>query len=320
MHESYAHRWKGVKRKMKKAKRVLNTESTAGNGPSKSGQIAEHVQALVTKFRTRAGLADAVGKSESRISEWLTGKRQPTPGDLIVLGKLAQERRLKEPLFFWESAGLDAQSIIDASDMVTVDRIRPAHERGDIIFSPRYRLTMQGSEPAGSGVPLPGEFVRDAAHTVCVVIDEKSTAVVDSPKGLLILDTSCKGTRELASILQRVVVLRLTHGDMLLHGEREGIYVGRLEQFGGMISPMRPDDARLEIGLFSLTQTAWALDGIAHYDESGALKGLPPGDTPERRKRLFEFEERAIPRIRTLDGIGILGEVIGRLSGHIKGK
>jgi hypothetical protein len=266
-------------------------------------------------------LAAAIGVSESRIYEYMAGKRQPTPEGWLALGKLALEYKLADPFFFWALAGVDTETLRLMADRVQERRYEFT---GPTVPIPRFRETVQGREEAGPPIPLPAEFIPNPNSTVCLVVDYKATAVVDSPRAVFILDESEADAENLLLFWDQVIFIR--HKPKNEEGLQAppGIYMGRIKllllntptarmTFSGMVrltlvfgqsapSPLRlayfeypfPADLAADLAGIDLD-----LDELAHDPRVSTACG--------------EARQRARSEVRLDPDWHILGRVLGRL-------
>jgi hypothetical protein len=281
----------------------------------KRSEFGRHLVALIDKVGTHAKLADSLGVSDSRIPEWIAGKRLPPADAMIALGRLALEHALPDPFFFWAQAGVDAQVLQSMADKVLEERYRFAGETIPVL---RFRDTKKGREDAGAPVPLPAEFVPNPRTTICLSVDEMSSGVVDAPGGLYILDISIAGTTDVRSLHRQVVLVRYTPefpGDVW----PEGIYAGRLML--NHVSRMRqsPDEGRVSVTLHMLTERrGFEIFHLGSYGDPKALRGVAWEDHKEYERRLEEIWGQVESKFPLRAGVCVLGRVIGRLTGHKK--
>lgn len=146
---------------MKGKKRTKIRPTPATKKAPVNAETVARVKELLDMFGRRVRLAAAVDQNESRISEWLSGKRAPTPGDWIRLGKLALEYGLAEPFFFWEQAGIDSQTVMLMAGKIVKGQYELV---GNTVPVRRFRFTEQGREEAGPPIPLPAEFIPNPLH------------------------------------------------------------------------------------------------------------------------------------------------------------
>ncbi len=285
--------------------------------PKRNSQFIKHLDAVLGEMKP-AELARKLQVSDSRIPEWMAGKRLPSPDTLIKLGKLALEYKVPDPFFFWALAGHDAQTLRSMATNVVEDWYRAA---GETVAIPRFRETKDGREEAGPPVSLPAEFVPNRLATICLLVDDKSTGITHAPNGLFILDTSVEGAEDLSHLWERVVMVRDdTH--FTSRGNRlHEVLVGRLhmqERWGGALDP---DSISIIGKLKGLTETEPIFEELGAYVEPEGMKGIAYGDDFRGRiLRMVEVRERAAGKFRLREGVRILGKVIGRLSGAVKGK
>jgi len=268
------------------------------------------IKEVLAKVGKRVELAARLGVSESRISEFIAHKRLPTPEAWIKLGKLALDHALPDPFFFWAQAGIDRQTLESMADKAIEERLALA---GKTFPISRFRETETGREEAGPPVPLPVEFVPSPRTTICLYVDEKSFSVVDAPRGLIILDTRILGTEDVRGLDGQVVMLRYDAKSPDVPF-RTGLYAGRvrveLMQHGG-----RRDWMQISVKLLSLAPwtPSWITLGL--YADPQGLRGIPYEDSGRRSKRLNEILQCVGAKFPLVEGVHILGSVIGRLSG-----
>lgn len=141
----------------------------------KKSEIADQINALMTaKCLRQAGLAHEIGVSPSRISEWLAGKRAPSPEAYCRMAKLAA---YPESLWFWGRAGIDQQAMLSTAETILKERRAPVIE-GETFRVRRVRKTPHGLEEAGPPLPMPVQAIPHPLSTLCFVL-EKEEVVVD---------------------------------------------------------------------------------------------------------------------------------------------
>ena len=302
----------GVKQKMKAPKQ--NRRATNADPPSPTP--IDRIKEVLAKIGRPVQLAAAIGVSESRIYEYTAGKRQPTPEGWLALGKLALNYGLPDPFFFWARAGVDRQSLESMANKIIEGRSGPL-VKGEIIRVPRFRYTERGREEAGAPVPFAAEFVPDPANMICVIADEKSTALLDCPRGAILLDTSCEGTETLQALWNHVVLVERIPGKHIVTTvRRPGIYAGRLHLEGTGL-PTITGSAGMELLLTSLIEDRWTRTEVGRYDEPKGMEGVSLDDYEAAGKRWMEVRARAISAARLYPGFRVIGEIKGRISGRI---
>jgi hypothetical protein len=245
----------------------------------------------------------------------MAGKRKPTPEGWIMLGKLALEYGLADPFYFWAQAGVDRQALESMANKIIEGRSAPMTE-GETVRFPEFRETLQGREEAGPLIALSARFVPRPLSTIGLSVDEKATAVVNSPKGVFLVDTSIEGTDDLSALWGCVIVLRFPGTAYL----PEGVYIGRLFLIDEAYNPRQPDAARSVGRLAPLGHGEEIVEYLylGEHLELDGMKGVPLDDREGRIRRMDEIHERALSAFRVTKGIRILGEVIGRITGHLK--
>jgi transcriptional regulator with XRE-family HTH domain len=285
---------------------------------SEAGADFARIQEFLKRTGKRVELAAKLGVSESRISEYVSGKRNPTAEGWIALGKLALEYGLSNPFFFWAQASIDPQTLRSMADRIVEGQRRLM---GETVPVPRFWETESGRKESGPPVPLPTEFMPNPESTICLLVDQRSDGIVDSPRGLVILDTSCQGVDDLEPLWDRVVVLRYAPtGERLAE---KGLYAGRL-RLAENARTWREPNAPVFVGLLEMIGELRGTNiGIVRnlplgtYTDSEGMRGIPTGDEEGRTHRWKEIQGRARSRFRLAEGTRVLGKVIGRLTGHL---
>ena len=273
------------------------------------------IEEVLAKVGKRVELASALGVSESRISEYIAGKRKPLPETWLKLGKLALKHGLPDPFYFWAQAGHDLGTFQSMGAKVFEAQYS---SMGEIVPIPRFRQTEQGREEAGPPLPLPTECIPNPRATICLSLSEKSTGVVDAPKGLFILDTSVESTESLRELWNRVLMIYFDRPEWAPRFPR-GVYVGRLIEMMPVQRGHQSEQVDVSAALLSLTgNEVYERMFIGSYEETDGLHGISPQDPEARRRRMSEIGERALSKLRLDKGIRILGRVIGRLTGHLE--
>jgi SOS-response transcriptional repressor LexA len=87
-----------------------------------SKEWAERIRKLLADLKlSQAGLAERLGVSPPTVSRWVLGRQEPTAESYVALGNLA---RPPNGVYFWERAGIDASSLLDASFHQAVSSLR----------------------------------------------------------------------------------------------------------------------------------------------------------------------------------------------------
>lgn len=187
---------------------------------------------------------------------------------------------------------------------------------GEIIRIPEFRETFQGREAAGPPIALPARFIPHPLNTICLSVDEKSTTVVDVPRGLFILDTSIEGVESLSDLWGRVIMLRYEGRVEDFPEYPDGLYTGRPQLKQNSFGAENPTfSAFLE--MLGRESGHYILPLGSFSAQSAFVKGM----TREELNRCFaEARERAKAELRLNRRVRVLGKVIGRLTGHLEGQ
>lgn len=279
-----------------------------------SGTPIDRIKEVLAKVGKPVQLAAAIGVSESRIYEYMAGKRQPTPEGWLALGRLALEYGLLDPFYFWARAGVDTQALRSMAAKVQKKQYEIA---GATVPVPRFRPTESGMEEAGTPVPLPTEFLPSPATTICISVDKRSPSVGNSPRGLILLDTSVEGDRWRDDLSGKVVMLDYRPRD--IGPWPLGLYMGRIMRRPGA---QLPRAIWIDIIVETLSDSSlesphvWMPVGV--YVESAEALAAVSGDKEKSEAIVKEFQKRAASKLRLSEGVRILGKVIGRLTGHFE--
>ena len=283
---------------------------------------------------TQEKFAGRLRSKQCTVSTWLRGdeNRKPSADSLIRMAGLAPNPDLASR--FLRLAKISDEAIFSVARKLETDRFReavPLVEKGEIVLVPRYRYTAQGREEAGPPVPLPAEFIPNQRSTICVVVDEAARGIVNAPRGTFIVDTSVEEAQELTQLWEKAVLLDFQLEDRSF---RKGIYAGHLRLDRRISYVGRAGELAKQASLDMLTRRAFAslplgewrhpsfdelrFETIVGTDGVGRLRPptLEETDAIERLER--ETEERAPVEFRLPNGIRIIGQVIGRLSGNVK--
>jgi hypothetical protein len=83
--------------------------------------------------------------------------------------------------------------------------------------------------------------------------------------------------------------------------------------------PRQPELAGVTGELYLLSrEKGFDILHLASYAEAEGMRGIAYEDKDGRFSRMNEIRERALSKLRLGKGITILGEVIGRLTGHLE--
>jgi transcriptional regulator with XRE-family HTH domain len=276
----------------------------------------------IKKFRedhypSQKALADALRVGQTVVSAWETGDNEPSPEAWVKLGNLAGYPECK---WFWEKAGIGEQAIAAAGEKILKER-GAAPLVGEVIHVPRLRETPQGRESAGPQIPLPAEFIPNPLSTICLVVDNRATALIRSPRAIFILDESEKGMTSLSPFWGQVVFIRYSpeSGTKPNPHAPPGIYMGRI----GCVPPNEPSAEMIfwAVGRLALIPKDVGLPlvvGRFEYDARNDLSGIDPDYTkalkdPRMPSVRAVARELALRELRLEPGWCILGRVLGRL-------
>ena len=280
----------------------------------KKSEVSRRVSDLrKARNETQAQFAETLNVTQPMVSAWESGVDVPSLGAYLRLGNKAT---YPDNIWFWRQAGMDEEAVLSASKNLSKERGAPPAP-GEIIRIPRFRETRQGRESAGPPIPLPTEFIPNPASTVCLEVDEKSNAIEECPKGLVLLDTSYEGAEDLSPLWDRVVMLR--YAEPLTSNHLPGIYMGRLvlnvmdvrsgayHEVPHVMGWLEMLSKRYGVGAYNLPV------GILEID----MGGTPLDDKQGRYRRWEQEIGKARSAFRLGKGIQIIGKVIGRLTGHL---
>jgi transcriptional regulator with XRE-family HTH domain len=283
-------------------------------------EVAKRIRALRKALGDigQREFARLVGVRHATLSEWESGKNFPSAAGFLALGNLAKGQ--DEKLWFWEQAGLSRAALIGLCGKISADQWKQPAE-GETVRIPEFRETAHGREEAGPPIPLPARFIPHPGSTICFSVDEQSTGVADSPKGIFILDTFYEGAEDLSALWGRVVILRYAP-EFDSSAFPQGIYAGRLilniSSVRVWAERERPRIPAFLETLSSHPESGYTMLFLGHYIDSQGMKGLAPDDAEGMAKRREEIESRARSEFRLAKGTAILGKVQGRLTGHLE--
>jgi hypothetical protein len=202
---------------------------------------------------------------------------------------------------FLRLANISDDAIFSVARKLETDRFReaaPLVEKGDIVLIPRFRETLQGTEEAGPGIPLPAKFIPNAGSTSYLELDETSTLNGFVPGDILVLDRDRTEPQKPGPFLGQIVAARFIASTEM--GEDLAIYQG----FGQPLVGLIVFEARKEWDewIASLRPIAfvppWHSLSIAHWR-------AVPGGLPRE-----EAKKQAIADMELSHGWEILGRVV----------
>jgi transcriptional regulator with XRE-family HTH domain len=290
-----------------------------GVSMKRNGEIVRRIKLLrAERGENQKDFAKAMGVTQPMMSALEAGRDNPSPAFYLRLASVAP---YPQNLWFWEQAGIDIKKLMSASGTFSQEQ-SPRPLEGGTVRIPRFRETLQGREEAGLPIPLPAEFIPNPQSTVCLVVDYKATAIVDSPQAVFILDESGKDAPSLSPFLAQVIFIEHRPESGIDQGLQAppGIYMGRIR-----LSLSTQPSARMT---FLATVRLTLLHGrnapspltLARfeYDSSDDLAGIDrnldnllndPRIVPAWRKA----NERALKEAKLGPDWRILGLVLGRL-------
>lgn len=155
-------------------------------------QFAERVKAM----RLRLGMeqvpfAQFLGVTQSRISEWESGKVEPSPEMYL---RLANHGSPEDALWFWEHAGIDRDALRVAAGELLAGSY--SYVTGDVVRLLRMKLVHHKLAESGRPILLSKELIPSPASTIGIE-RERGGAV-------LLVDTS---VTDLASLLGKSIAI-----------------------------------------------------------------------------------------------------------------
>ena len=162
-------------------------------------------------------------------------------------------------------------------------------------------------------------LIPNPLSTICFVVDERATAVVDSPHAIFLLEETDRDGPDLIPFWGQVVFARYDAEVGTDSGRKSGIYAGRLVYFNNW-PRTREDTYTAEAELYLLTglepkrplHLGWR--AYPHLGGSGDIgTGLcPRGQNPLLDAAREKVSLQAASELRLSSGWRILGRVIGR--------
>lgn len=134
----------------------------------RDSEAIKHIAELVKRAGKRVHVAAAIDVSESRISEFLSGSRLPSPEAMVKLAKLADRYGLPSTFFFLERAGVDRQLLESAAAKIIEARSLLV---GEIQAIPRIRETPEAMVQDGA-VGVSTAYISSPLSTIWLVVGE----------------------------------------------------------------------------------------------------------------------------------------------------
>ncbi len=210
---------------------------------------AERIRKLLTDLKlSQAGLAERLGVSPPTVSRWVLGRQEPTAESYVALGNLAHP---PNGVYFWERAGMDTSTLLDASFHNAVSSLRVGLRDLRLIVGRKFTRQLTGTANAvavavpllnvtafGDRIPPQGnvslsevgvEEILLAPLSWCphpesmigIHLAGDSMLPAIAPGSILFVDTA---VRDRERLHQRIAVV--SHRDL-------GFKVARLERIGG---------------------------------------------------------------------------------------
>lgn len=212
-----------------------------------TGEWAERIRRLLSDLKlSQAGLAERLGVSPPTVSRWLQGRHEPTAESYVALGNLAHP---PDGVYFWERAGMDTSSLLDASFLKAITSLRVSLKdfqlitprklsqqmggKGNAVAIPLLNVTAYGDRiPPHESVSLSQVEVEDvllapldwcphAENMIAMHLDGDSMSPAIHPGSILFVDSASKDRDRLH---QRITVV--SHRDL-------GFKVARFQRLGG---------------------------------------------------------------------------------------
>jgi transcriptional regulator with XRE-family HTH domain len=281
---------------------ILIWKLRQGEKMPKKSEMAKRIGGL-QGGRNQVDFAAALGVPQSRVSEWLAGKR-PTAEMCVKLAKFSRElARYSDHLWFLEQAGVTEDDILSASRQITGERSAPPKE-GEVYRLPQYRVTETGIEPDGSLITFDRGLLESESNTICLRVDGDSFSAINVPLGIHLLDRSMSGTRRLGPCIGQFALFRYMPASE--HMYELGLHFGRVgvkwESETRISAFLRPEQGPDPIPLF-----------LGSYDARKEMKGFAPASEAERQIHMGEIQDRVGADFPLLDGFSIVGKRIGSL-------
>lgn len=267
---------------------------------AKKSEVAKRIKGLQSG-KNQVDFAAALGVPQSRVSEWLAGKR-PTAEMCVRLAKFAREvSRYPDHLWFLEQAGVTQDDILSAAHQIGGERSIPPKE-GEVYRLPQYRMTETGIEPDGSLITFDREMLESESDTICLRVDYASDNAFNVPLGVHLLDRSMSGTRRLGLCFDQIAVVRYMPASDPVY--EPGLHLGRVKvrwNSDARISAyLRPEQTADPIPLF-----------LGFYDARGEIKEFAAASETERQARMAEILDRVGADFPLFDEFSIVGKHIG---------
>lgn len=123
----------------------------------------------ITAMRLRLGMdqvpfARFLGVTQSRISEWESGKTTPSAEMYL---RLANHASPQDAVWFWKQAGIHPQALELAAGEIVGRRLAP-HATGDVARIPRFQLIQHKLEETAPPIFISKEFIPNVAATIAI--------------------------------------------------------------------------------------------------------------------------------------------------------
>jgi len=247
-----------------------------------------------------------LGVSQATVSAWERDDEDRTPSADMYFRLAMLASRPEDQASLLQKAGLTGSAILSAAERIRADRSAPPSE-GEIFRVAIVRCTTNGIEETGELFPVAASKVECESSTVCLIIDEYTFGLGEAPFGLYILDTSLAGAEDVGACKGWTVVRYAPESSTLI--VNEGLYAGQIRTD----ATARGNKVLLQLKLAALGRASGDQTPIllGLYEDPDAMSGLAPEDIEGRGRRLAEMREHAWPKFPLLEGVSILGRVIG---------
>lgn len=160
----------GVKEKMSSQKQPKAEVVSQGRKTGeKDSEVIKRIAELVERAGKRVHVAAGIDVSESRISEFLSGGRPPSPEIMVKLAKLADRYGLPSATFFLDRAGVDRELLESVAAKTIAARSMLAGETQAI----SYMRQIEGANKEDRPIAVSREFISNLVSERWLDVSER---------------------------------------------------------------------------------------------------------------------------------------------------
>lgn len=293
---------------------------------SKPSEAAGRIEGLRNSLgMTQTQFAEALGVSQSRISEWGAGTATPSAEAWIKLAALAAKGDPSEALFFWTQLGTQPEALLSVADMLLKDRVRdskPLEDEGKVVLIPPFTEGAWKSQQSRPPLRLDATGVSNKASTYYIVAQPPS--VWDAgrrgfiPGQTIFFDASGASTQRFQRFRGQEVLVNFEKGG--IPAWSEGLFVGQAD------IDSQAGTTHLVLGRSDTPRGNWRPDETftlmsfqpAHHMPASIRERShphhPESHHQEWNRAYRDAESELVSRLRFPEQCRVLGRVIARFS------